>query len=189
MRMMRLAVTVGCLAVLFVPFAFAKGYAQGIEQGKPSEQELQRIEDAKKLFKRAGIDSLRNSAGIYVMVSPIPVEFEAVNSKTQIKQYVELRLREAGIKVLDEPSDVGIHLWIVVDRVPTPEKLPSKVGTIDIGAWNTCFLKRNRRQEIIAQTWSTRDSFINPVRGEIRERCKSILDAFLNHYLEANPKK
>jgi len=137
--------------------------------------------------------SLKGLKGVYVLVEPLEAEVERDGlNQTSIQTDVELRLRQAGIKVLTEGERLAApgspFLYVLVNaKSGSPYAF-----SIDVEFCQGVRLDRDPSMQIIgATTWSVRA--VGTAGREnlrnIRDFIKDYVDQFINAYLSVNPKK
>lgn len=135
-------------------------------------------------------ESLRSITGIYVIVEKFtPEEKRAGFSEKQVQTDVELKLRLAGIKVLNKEEHLKTkgmpHLYVSVDTISVSQNFFYYVISIEI--WQKVSLKRNATFNSNAMTWSW-DTMGHGKTEHIRTHLKDKIDVFINAYLSVNPK-
>ena len=137
--------------------------------------------------------SLKGLKGVYVLVEPLEAEVERDGlNQTSIQTDVELRLRQAGIKVLTEAERLAApgtpFLYVLVNaKSGSPYAF-----SINVELCQDVRLDRDPSMQISgATTWSvTAVGTVgrNNLR-DIRDMVKDYVDRFINAYLSVNPKK
>lgn len=141
-----------------------------------------------------GSESLRGLSGVSVTVEALsPATEEAGLTKADVLTDVELKLRLAGIPVLNEKQ------WIEAPGAPYLY-LAVTVSNRSNGLWafsisvelmQRVVLERRPESGLFASTWST--DYVGSVGStnirSVRENIKDQIDKFINAYLAVNPKK
>ena len=136
------------------------------------------------------------------------IDQEAVKdglSKEQIKTDVELRLREAGIKVVPVEKCLNLptssygsdsYLYIIVNTVKFVSGLEYVYGA-SVQLKQVVVIDRGKTVKpqkalLWAITWEKSDgvdiTLVEDLVGNVRERINDKVDAFINDYLAENPK-
>ena len=144
------------------------------------------------------IDQTRNAlkglSGVYIMPET-PLEPDAIAgglSYDAIRTDVELKLRQAGIRVLsgDEweraPGKPYLQVW---PRVLKGGVLGGYIYQITVEFKQHVSLVRTSDIKVFAVTWSTEHMGYTPDLKDIRDRMKLLLDRFIDAYLGVNTKK
>lgn len=98
-----------------------------------------------------------------------------------LRYYVEGRLRNEGIKILDKDSSGSAFVFIRVDIV-------GSVISISFDTHDWAYLARDRSILCCPSIWQTR--FTAPfIKNEIHSIISAVLSRFLEAYRKANPKK
>jgi len=121
-------------------------------------------------------------------------------SKEQIKTDVELRLREAGIKVVPVEKSLSFstpsYLYIIVNTVKFSSGLEYVYGT-SVQLKQVVVIDRGKavippKAYLWATTWERSDgvgiTFVEDLVGNVREHINDKVDVFINDYLAENPK-
>lgn len=140
-------------------------------------------------------ESLAGLAGVYVIVEAMgaAVEREGL-SRSTLQTDVEVKLRQAGIRVLTETE------WVVAPGAPY---LYLRVATVRAGELSLyavaillhfhqdVLLARTPTRALSAPTWRT--AWVGAVGTKefswVRENVRDKVDEFINAYLAANPKR
>jgi hypothetical protein len=128
-----------------------------------------------------------------VLVESFPKALKNTSlSKRQIKNDIELKLRQNGIKISKDSTASILYLNINAGTIKY------KDGTIDVYYYGinltleqATLLSRDLLIKNLSTTWHTGGiGFANPsnVRQDIRDFIDGMLNRFLNDYLAANPK-
>jgi len=159
------------------------------------------------LFRSVFADAVENRIPFHglkaVAVFVEDIDQEAIKdglSKEQIKSDVELRLREAGIKVVPVEKSLNFstpsYLYIIVNTVKFSSGLEYVYGT-SVQLKQVVVIEREKpvkppKAYLWATTWEKSDGVgITPVEdlvGNVREQINDKVDAFINDYLAENPK-
>ncbi|MFH1902862.1 MAG: hypothetical protein ABIK20_02245 [Candidatus Omnitrophota bacterium] len=121
-------------------------------------------------------------------------------NKEQIKTDVELRLREAGIKVVPVEKCLNLptspYLYVIVNTVKFVSGLEYVYGT-SVQLKQVVVLKRKKPAKLPtaylwATTWEKSDgvgiTWVEDLVGNVREHINDKVDAFISDYLAENPK-
>ena len=135
--------------------------------------------------------SLKGIESLHVMVGSLPAEAEKAGlTRNQVQTDVELRLRKAGVRV--DTSDSGVVLLYVNVAVQTNQNLPRLFAVaVSLLLVQPAYLERNF-DYAVATTWQKGTfGFVgeNIFRNTVRETVGDLVDAFINAYLEENPKQ
>ena len=139
------------------------------------------------------IESLRGIKGVNVLIELLNPDIEKDGlKKEQIKTDVELKLRLAGIKVLNEeellnePGQPYLHVNVNSNK----SELGFYSFSITIELNQLVLLIRDLDTIFTACTWSTKTVGFAGVEkvGQIRDYIKDDVDLFINDYLFVNPK-
>ncbi len=162
------------LVSLAVPILFSGNvYAQDIQQTR---------------------NALRGLPGVYVMAEN-PLEEEAVRgglSKDTIRSDVELKLRQAGIRVLstDEWEQARGKPYLQVwPKVLKGGVLGGYIYHISVEFKQHVSLVRSPGILVFGSTWSAEHMGYTPDLKDIRDRTQALIDKFIDAYLSVNPKK
>jgi hypothetical protein len=140
--------------------------------------------------------SLRGLGAVYVVVEDLDADAtETGLTVADLQTDVELRLRQAGVKVVD--NGTASHLYVNVQMMPwrwanhTPANGISMALQLELDQSVT--LARDPSIWLpSAATWSVSMLAVSPpsnARHDCRDRVKDLVDMFLNAYLEQNPKQ
>ena len=140
-------------------------------------------------------ESLAGLAGVYVSVEPMDPDVEREGlARSTLQTDVELKLRQAGIRVLTE-AEVFVapgfpHLYLRVGTVRGSE-WPLYAFEILLELRQRVMLARKPTIALDAPTWRTSSvgSVGNKNLNRVREPVRDQVDAFINAYLAANPKQ
>jgi hypothetical protein len=143
--------------------------------------------------------SLMGLKGVYVLVTILPAEAEAGGlNRSAIQTDVELKLRQAGIKVLTETEATAVP---GAPSLYVEATLPGGKGTTTTGLY-ACSLNVRLEQIVrlerdpitgilAATTWSA-PGIVGMVGQEnlrmLRDTIKDMVDQFINAWLSVNPK-
>ena len=150
-----------------------------------------------KGFIKSDAQILKSMKGVSVGVSDISVEAKKEGLSTlHIQTNVELRLRQAGIKVFEmtERKDIinRSHLSVNITCVKQGEE-PVYAFSVNVELGDTVTLHRDPQVVVFyATTWKREEvGIVGSIKlvDSIRNIVDHITDAFLNDYLKANPKK
>jgi hypothetical protein len=134
--------------------------------------------------------SLAGLAGVNVFIEPVKEPLD----RSTIKTDVELRLRRAGIKVLDMETcqkTPGKPFLRVVGNTTTPATQIFAVSH-DVELFQSVVLNRDKSISTLASTWRTGGVALgvgkaNLVKG-VRDLLRQDVDEFINDFLAANPR-
>lgn len=150
-------------------------------------------DDSLARVKRAPLKGLK---GVGVTVEDLPAEVEEIGlTRTKLETDVELRLRKAGIRVLDEterlPPPGSPYLYVNVNVHRIGKETGYWPFSIYVALSERVRLERNPEIVVDAATWSTGCIAAGPTdslpRG-VRDYVGDMVDIFCNDYLAANPK-
>ena len=134
-----------------------------------------------------GQDTLRGLKAVDVLVFLDEDTKYAGLSKSSIQTQIELRLRQNGITVSDEPFP---YLDSVVRLLPVPG-LPSCINVVRLRLLQRATLSRDPSTETAAATWWADEGFgignCDKAAQTIRSIVDNQMDEFLNDYLTENP--
>lgn len=136
-------------------------------------------------------ESLRGVTALRIVVEPPNWEGLDIGlSMEQLRTAIELKLRLAGIKVVDVKSRTVPYLYL---NVLTIGKAPGVIAfTLRLSFGQTVILERNPKiKSIPAETWSA--ALIatvgsNKATEEVKGDLTAIVDRFINAYHSVNPK-
>lgn len=152
---------------------FGEAYAQDIEQTR---------------------NGLRGLGGVYVMAEG-PLDEEALRgglSQDAVRAEVELKLRQAGIRVLSTeeweraPGKPYLQVW---PKVLKGGVLGGYLYHVTVEFKQHVSLVRTPDIRLFGATWSTEHMGYTPDLKDIRDRMKERVDKFIEAYLSVNPKK
>jgi hypothetical protein len=133
--------------------------------------------------------SLRGFRTIQVVIDAPPPEAEQAGlTKSAIQTDVELKLRQAGIRVLDQTTDVP---WLHVAVFVIPSSDSNWPYAIEVELCQGVTLTRDPSISLIGTpTWSVGGygSVGRQNVRSLREDVKDAVDKFINAYLAVNPK-
>jgi hypothetical protein len=151
--------------------------------------------------------SLKGLRGIGVWVELTPGVKDELNkigiSLYVINEQVTLRLRKAGIRVLENDTDKQSNTWsqgwphLVVELNYDNRKeanLAWLTVSVHVEQWVllTRTLTRNSDQSFLATTWKSPVSMLSASDSEVFQATKDLIgdavDSFINAYLAENPK-
>ena len=134
--------------------------------------------------------SLKGIASLFVLIEDISDEVQRDGlSQTQLQTDIELRLRKAGIRVVNKDQGIGgPFLYLNITAVK------QEVGLYAVGIQLTfnqeVVLVRDKTVRLVATTW--RLGGVNIVGSQKVSQTRNIVgdvvDAFINDYLGANTK-
>jgi hypothetical protein len=134
--------------------------------------------------------------GVYVLITDMDPEAEKDGlAKSTIRTDVELRLRQAGIRVLNSSE------WLATPGSPDlflrlstlkPKEGPLYAFGIQLGLVQRVRLARDPNITVMAVTWEATGRYgtIATERlSELRAEVRDMVDEFINNYMAANPKQ
>lgn len=129
-------------------------------------------------------DTLAGLKGVSVLIESVKPEIERLGiSAKQLQTDVELRLRRAGIPVIDS-VDTFLYVNLSVHKLDDY----SFAYTITVSLNQPVILSRNKAISTIAPTWS--DGFVGTAGlnklHTMREAVADLVDTFINDYLAAS---
>jgi len=139
-------------------------------------------------------NALRGLSGVYVMPEN-PLDDDAIRgglSKDAIRNEVELKLRQAGIRVLSTeeweqaPGKPYLQVW---PKVLKGVVLGGYIYHISVEFKQHVSLMRTPDIKVFGATWSTEHMGYTPDLKDIRDRMKDRVEKFIDAYLSVNPKK
>ena len=140
--------------------------------------------------------TLEGVAFIFVLVGDInqPLTQKGLSSGI-LKTDVELRLRAAGIRVVDWKEAKSLpgrpYLYLRVTGLQHLTKSGSSVGysaSVDLEFRQSVQLSRNNSIILHTSTWHTGGLYSGPTTDVIRQAVRDLTDEFANAYLMVNPK-
>lgn len=140
-------------------------------------------------------ESLRGLKGLFILVEPLNPEVEKAGiSREQLRGEVELKLRQAGIRVfreeqrLEEPGQP--YLYINLNAYSWREEVIYGYSfKVDLN--QLVILKRDPKIGCFGTTWYSGSAGIigaNKLKSFIRMELADTLDKFINDYSAVNPK-
>ena len=139
-------------------------------------------------------NALRGLSGVYVMPEK-PLDEDAVRgglSKDATRSDVELKLRQAGIRVISEdeweraPGKPYLQVW---PKVLKGGVLGGYVYHVSVEFKQHVSLVRTPDIRVFGSTWSVEHMGYTPDLKDIRDRMKDLVDKFIDAYLSVNLKK
>ena len=142
--------------------------------------------------------TLAGLRGVYVEVQLKTDEAQRSGlTEVQLRTDVELRLREAGIKVVafEQTGDtLGLpSLFVGVSAVPL-KTLPGLYAiSVTVDIFQPIALVRNPSTVAVGETWNAVGvcgaAGADHVEETVRKAVRDLMDQFINAYLAANPKR
>ena len=141
--------------------------------------------------------TLAGLTGVYVSVSKMTEEEQRIGlSNPQLETDVELKLREAGIRVLakDDPNPVpGVPFLYVTVSTLKLTGLPGVYAfSVEVELIQFARLERDKSVVCLGRTWNATAVFgtvgQDKLEGGLRTTIRDLTDQFINAYLAANPK-
>ena len=141
-------------------------------------------------------ESLRGLKGVEVVVENLNPDAERDGLyKTSIQTDVELRLRQAGIKVLTQTEALAVpgmpYLYICISMFRDADRPKVYIYSDHVGLRQTVRLERDPSiRNVFAATWTTDGVGIAGTAkfSIVRDTIKDDVDKFINAYLSVNPK-
>lgn len=168
-----------------------------VAPGVPGSQESNKVLEVNRAKNRAILKKL-DAIGVYIWAPRIFDEFAR-----RAQNIVELRLKQAGLKVHSgNYSDIPT-LWLEVSSVTAGASETKPTGTLEAYVRETVIIPRNGEQ-LLPETWRYLflDSHTLPNQpslavlksepkneDELVSAADSVAAEFVNDYLAANPKK
>jgi hypothetical protein len=134
----------------------------------------------------ATANTLKGLSGVQVLIEELNDAAKALGLDTAaIQTDVELKLRMAGLRVLsdEEERSTPDRPWLYVNV-----NVVGKAAAIGVNFNQTARLARTGETASVT-TWSRTGLATNPTAESVRNQIKDYVDAFLNDWLSANPKK
>jgi hypothetical protein len=142
--------------------------------------------------------TLAGLTGLYVSVE-LKTDDAQQNGLTeaQLRTDVELKLREAGIKVVAFEEISGTpgapYLYVGVSALPLKSIPGVYAVSVNADLIQVIRLVRNPSTLALGRTWNATGVYgtlgASIVREEVRKRVRDLADQFINAYLAANPKR
>jgi hypothetical protein len=138
-------------------------------------------------------ESLKGLRGVAVVVLAAPEAEQGGLSQATLQTDVELKLRQAGIRVLtstERPSAPGAPI-LVVTLGTTRSPAGFYAYAVTVGLAQHVYLARDPTMGAWATTWTTGgvgytgQAHVDTIRNTVRD----YVDRFLNAYLAVNPKQ
>jgi hypothetical protein len=138
-------------------------------------------------------ESLKGLRGVAVVVLAAPEAEQGGLSQATLQTDVELKLRQAGIRVLtstERPSAPGAPI-LVVTLGTTRSPAGFYAYAVTVGLAQHVYLARDPTMGAWATTWTTGSvGYTGQARMDtIRSVVRDYVDRFLNAYLAVNPKE
>jgi hypothetical protein len=140
-------------------------------------------------------ESLKGLKGIGIFIEPLNPEMEKSGvSKNQIREQVELKISQAGIRVinnaerLNEPGKP--YLYVNLNAYSWREEVIYGYS-LKVELNQLVLLDRDRMRGCFGPTWTTGSAGIlgaNKFIGFLREELAESLDKFVRDYLAVNPR-
>jgi hypothetical protein len=144
---------------------------------------------------RSNRATLKHLKGVAVLVENLPAGVEGQGlSKNQLQSDAELKLRNAGIKVLSReesaktPGEPYIYINLNLNIAKTENEVYPY--SIDLLLIQKVSLLRDPKMTSYAVTWSTGGvgSIGKEIIGQLRDNVREIIDIFITAYKAENPK-
>lgn len=144
---------------------------------------------------KSNLATLQGLNSIGVLVEKLPSEVEKGGLiRNQLQSEVELKLRNAGIRVLTReecshtPGEPYLYINININITKTESEIyPYNIDAMFI---QKVSLLRNPKKISYAVTWSTGGigSIHKQLLSQLRDSVNDIVDIFIKNYLNENPK-
>ena len=139
--------------------------------------------------------TLAGLTGVYVLVEHIDDDAQRDGLDTlQVRTDVEVKLRQAGIRVLSEEemlATAGVP-YLYINIQTAKNRLSVYAFSVRIELHEAATLIRKSSMRVLATTWSS-PGLIGTVGSQklvsVREDVRDQTDQFINAYLAANPKR
>jgi len=139
--------------------------------------------------------SLRGIGGIYVLVGKLSPDLAAAGIiDADLEAEVEIRLKKAGIKVLEEREALALPgqplLYIQIGGTKVVD-LPMYVISLNSALSQRVTLERDGAIRCAANTWSVSGvtaAATQSLNQKIKSALASVADQFIKDYLSANPR-
>lgn len=140
--------------------------------------------------------TLTNVSGVFVLIEALSPELEELGLwKSTLQTHVEVRLRKAGIRVVDENELKNVtgtpNLYLAIQSVKHPS-LEIFSYSVDLELDQDVVLDQDRDTYVNTETWSARGIIAIAGRSRvveaIRRNVGDLTDQFINAYLSVNPK-
>lgn len=179
---------------------FSLSHSEAIEKGKPvqsntgpSVKEEKGIPSA--IFYSDQKESLRGLQGLFILVEPLTPEIEKAGiSRNQFKQEVELKLRQAGLRVFNEGQGMEDparpYLYINLNAYSWREEVIYGYS-LKVDLNQLVFLNRDPKIGCFGTTWYSGSAGIigaNKLKGFLRTELADLIDKFINDYKAVNPR-
>ncbi len=142
--------------------------------------------------------TLAGLKGFYVVVAVLPDSDEARRDRLEREQLqtdVELKLRQAGIRVLSlqEEAQSKTRTSLVANVTVNKTSATFYILHVDVDVYQYVRLTRNPSTQVWVSTWSSA-SLLGWAKPEsvgryVRDSLKDLTDQFINAYLAANPRR
>lgn len=147
-------------------------------------------------INKLGEKPLKGIKSIVVDITKLDPDFEkdAPFTRSTIQTDIELKLRMAGIKVVNREewvNDIQIPWLVITLKTLKVDDLKMYCYYIDIELQDTIHILRNEELCIGGITWNNIGlGYVGTKKiSTIRDRIKDDVDKFINDYLEMNPKE
>jgi hypothetical protein len=143
-------------------------------------------------------ETLAGLTGVWVSVELKTDEAQRNGlTEAQLRTDVELKLREAGIKVVafEEIGRIpGLpYVYVGVGALPLTSTLGLYAFSVNMDLIQAIRLARNPSTLALGRTWNGRGVFrtvgASNLEEEVRKAVRDLTDQFINAYLAANPKR
>jgi hypothetical protein len=140
-------------------------------------------------------ESLRGLKGIGLLVEPLNPELEKTGIfRDQLKQGIELKLRQEGIRVLNQEERLKEpgkpYLYVNLNAYSWREEVIYGYS-LKVDLNQLVLLDRDKNIGCFATTWYSGSAGIigaNKLKNFIRTELDTTIDNFVNDYLAANPR-
>jgi Putative peptidoglycan binding domain len=138
--------------------------------------------------------TLRGLAGVYVMVIHLEPDVERAGlTKQQLQTDVELRLRQAGIRVLTQNERLGVPgapmLEVLVTSILREDGLCAYRS--DVSVYQRAYMLETDTSSATVSIWSTGSVGtvgVHNLSASVRGQVRNHVDRFINAYLSVNPR-
>ena len=138
-------------------------------------------------------ESLKDLKSVCVTVEDLRPEITKDGLTTdQIKNDVELKLRSAGIKVMDNCSECGqsnaCAVFCLIPLIMKDKNSPQYICSAIIEIWEIAILTRTKLGAVVT-TWSIAGTGYAPDINDVRNNIKDTVDVFTNAWFSVNQSK
>jgi hypothetical protein len=138
-------------------------------------------------------DKLKGLSGVLVVIEALNPDLERGGvAQAQLKTRVEVKLRQAGIRVLTPTEFLTIpdsaYLYLNLTSVQVTPDRPIYALFLSLEVHEPVIIRRNKETSFGATTWNTGKLLVFSTTRSIQDRLGDLVDEFINDYLAANPK-